>query len=128
MKANLWTRIRAKAPWPIPLSAREQKQDKGYRQYKFSWQKNGWRYEARYHSVTPLAEIISYPSWRLDRVCPGQGFGPDHRRRLSQSRVGQHWLATSYLRFCARQVIKHQASQKQIEIVKKAHFKSKSYD
>lgn len=101
--------------------------DKPYRQYKFTWQNKGWRYEARYHHVTPLAEIISYPSWRLDRIRPGKGFGPDHRPRLAQSKIGNRWLPSSYLRFCAREVIKHHASREQVKIIKEAHFKSKSY-
>lgn len=118
--------IRKKAPWIIPEDAQityEKKQ--GYQQIKFIWQAQQWRYEARFHNKTPLARLIKYPSWRLDRTRPGKGFGPDHAPRIEETLVGTNWLKSSYVRFCARQVSHNVATDKQIQIIKLAHFRVK---
>lgn len=120
--------IRLMAPWPIPRNAHcilEKKQE--YWQYKFTWRRAGWRYEARLHSKTPGARLITYPSWRLDRIRPGKGFGPDHAPRLSEIKVGQRWLDADYVRYCARQVSRQLASKKQIEVIEQAHVRAKNY-
>lgn len=119
-------KLRSYAPWPIPKTAKAEIEEKaeGYLQVKFSWTKDSWRYEARYHEKTPQAKLITYPSWRLDRIRPGKGYGPDHAPRISQTRVSQKWLSTSYVRYCARQLNHGLASQSQIKIIKLAHVKA----
>lgn len=85
--------MKAICPWCIPTDAKIKHEYKhGYHQTKYLWTKNGWRYEARYHEPTPNAKLVKYPSWRLDRVKPGKGFGPDHASRLHQILVGKTWL------------------------------------
>lgn len=118
--------LRSHSPWPIPEGSKTQIEQKpeGYWQVKFSWVKNSWRYEARYHEKTPKAKLITYPSWRLDRIRPGKGYGPDHAPRISQTRVGDQWLSTSYVRYCARQLNHGLASNRQTEIIKLAHVRA----
>lgn len=91
---------------------------------KYVWYKKAWRYEARFHLKTPNAKLITYPSWRLDRVHPGKGFGPDHAPRLEESLVGTKWINSSLIRYCAYRVNHEIATREQIEIIKKAHFKA----
>lgn len=118
--------IRKNAPWLIPEDAQltyEQKQ--GYQQIKFTWQAQHWRYEARFHNKTPLARLITYPSWRLDRTKPGKGFGPDHAPRIEETLVGKKWIKSSYVRYCASQVSNNVANDEQIQVIKLAHFRTK---
>lgn len=117
--------IRQTAPWPVPSNAQitlEQKQ--GYQQLKYVWHKDSWRYEARFHNKTPNAQLITYPSWRLDRIHSGKGFGPNHAPRIEESLVGTKWVKTRLIRYCAYQINHGKANKKQIEIMKKAHFKA----
>ncbi|KRL80337.1 hypothetical protein [Lactobacillus ultunensis] len=119
-------KLRKIAPWFIPLDAKMTLENKqGYRQIKYVWYKNSWRYEARFHTKTPKAQLITYPSWRLDRIRPGKGFGPDHASRIEESLVGTKWIKSSIVRYCARQVSHGVANKKQIEIIKKAHFRAR---
>lgn len=115
--------LMSSAPWSIPDDCQINKEQKdGYLQIKFIWQKDGWNYEARWHEKTPLAKIITWPSWRLDRIKPGKGYGPNHAHRISQTKVGKKWLPTSKIRYAAFLVNHGQASEEQIRILKKAHF------
>ncbi|WP_283621981.1 prolyl-tRNA synthetase associated domain-containing protein [Limosilactobacillus avium] len=92
------------APWPIPCHATAQRQAKnGYVQVKYTWVVAGWHYEARWHSRVPTAQIITYPSWQLDRIHPGKGYGKDAAPRRAQTLVGDHWLATSRVRYLIQQ-------------------------
>lgn len=118
-------KLRSRSPWPIPdqTKTKVERKPEGYLQVKFSWFKGVWRYEARYHEKTPKAKLITYPSWRLDRIRPGKGYGLDHRPRINQTRVGQKWLSTSYVRYCAYQLNHGLASKRQIEVIKLAHVK-----
>lgn len=121
-------KLMSSAPWPIPSYAKVKCQKKqGYSQIKFMWRRNGWRYEARFHDKTLEAKIITYPSWRLDRIHPGKGYGPNHAPRIEQAKVGTKWLKLNYVRYCARQVSRGLADQEQINIIKQAHVRAKNY-
>lgn len=116
------------APWPIPPEAKiRQESKKGYWQMKFTWRQHGWRYEARFHNKTPQAKIITYPSWRLDRIHPGKGYGPNHAVKIEEARVGKKWLKISFVRYCAWRVNRGLASQKEIAVIKQAHVRAKNY-
>lgn len=92
------------APWPIPANAITQEITKnGYHQLKYTWTKKPWHYEARWHSRVPSAKFITYPSWRLDRVKPGQGFGPNAAPRITQTWVAGKWLPTRQVRYLTSQ-------------------------
>ena len=92
------------APWPIPRHAAVQRQTKnGYVQVKYTWVAAGWHYEARWHSRVPIAQIITYPSWQLNRVHPGKGYGKDAAPRIAQTLVGDQWIATSRIRYLIQQ-------------------------
>lgn len=96
--------LRAQAPWVIPPAAKViSKTKNGYRQVKFTWEKGGWHYEARWHSRLPAARFITYPSWRLDRVRPGKGYGPAAAPRINQTWVAGKWLPASRVRYLTSQ-------------------------
>lgn len=85
-----------KCPIMIPNRAHVQHDQKsGYQQIEYNWNDDGWNYTARWHSVLPGAKIITYPSWQVERVRPGLGYGKDHHPRLQQtlSSDGQ-WIDT----------------------------------
>jgi hypothetical protein len=114
--------LRQTAPWPIPAGARVSNQVKvGYSQVQYTWQKQGWRYEARWHERTPHARLITRPSWRLDRVRPGKGYGPDAAPRLVQTLVGKQWLPIRQLRYCARRYNDGIATPAEIHLLQIAH-------
>lgn len=95
---------RSQAPWPIPRTATTTKEIKnGYRQVKYTWNRGPWRYEARWHSQVPTAQFITYPSWRLDRVKPGRGYGPAATARIAQTWVAEKWLSTRRVRYLTSQ-------------------------
>lgn len=77
--------LRNNAPWPIPQNADHQVQLKnGYHQVKYTWEKDDWRYEARWHERTPNAELaprLCSPRERLwpnsgTAACGNMGWGP----------------------------------------------------
>lgn len=117
--------MKENCPWCVPYDVKIKHEYKhGYHQVKYLWTQNGWRYEVRYHEPTPNARLIKYPSWRLDRVKPGKGFGPDHSFRLHQILVGTLWLDARQVYYAASQVSHNKATQEQIKIIKDAHFKN----
>lgn len=119
--------VRASAPWPIPEGTRRLNEEKDhYRQIKYVWQEDGWRYEARWHSSIPGARIVTYPSWRLDRVKPGKGFGEDHAEKICQTRVGDRWLPTSEVRYAAKHVNSGIASIDEVNLIRQAHWPDRS--
>ncbi len=114
--------LRKTAPWPIPDHATCQVQMKsGYCQIKYTWQHAGWRYEARWHERTPTAQLITYPSWRLDRVRPGKGYGPDATPRLAETWAGNHWLPVSRIRYAAACYHHGSATPTDIALLKATH-------
>ncbi|WP_367342102.1 hypothetical protein [Limosilactobacillus sp.] len=84
------------APLTIPVASRVHHEEKdGYQQVEFQWNNGNWQYTARWHSALPGAKIITYPSWQVERVHPGLGYGPDHHPRLQQSLSSQgQWIDT----------------------------------
>lgn len=124
--SKLCGKIRRQAPWPIPPQAKSAFESKqGYQQIKFSWQAQDWRYEARYHQPIPSAKLIRYPSWRLDRVQPGKGFGPDHRLRREEILAGQKWVPARAIHYAAACLDRGTASAKQVKLLQISHFRSK---
>lgn len=114
------------APWPIPMTAQQTIDERqGYQQVSFHWQANGWLYTARWHQPLPTATLITYPSWQLSRIYPGKGFGPDAHHRQEESRVGDQWLPTSQVRYCARCLQDRTATSEQVNILKQAHIPSR---
>lgn len=114
--------LRQTAPWSIPLNAQQQLQIKhGYHQVKYTWQQLGWRYEARWHERIPTAKLITRPSWRLDRVRPGMGYGPHAKPRLAETRVGDRWLSLRRIRYAATRYYHGQATKEDIRLLKAAH-------
>lgn len=121
-------KLLSSSPWAIPRDAKVlQEQKQGYLQIKFTWQKAGWRYTARFHEKVPKAKLITYPSWQLSRIHPGKGFGPDHAPRVEEMRVNGYWLKAYKVRYCAYLYNHHKANEKQIMILRQAHIKAKSY-
>ena len=118
--------LRSKAPWRIPASAQCEHQLKnGDHQIKFTWKVAGWNYEARWHEQTPNASVIDYPSWRLDRIKPGKGFGPDAAPRINETRVGEHWVPTSEVRYRAWQINHGITDPQAISLIKQVHRRAK---
>lgn len=122
--------LRASAPWPIPATARFSLTQKaaGYWQAKYNWQKDDWHYEARWHEPTPNAQLVKWPSWRLDRVKPGQGFGSDAHARMEQSLVDQKWLPTKRLRYSARRLQAGCAGPQDRQLMLAAHYRSINHE
>lgn len=125
---NLEQRLRAMAPFNILQQAAFtiKQKVKGYRQFKYCWQDHGWTYEARFHEAVPGATLVTWPSWRLDRVKAGKGYGPPAHARVEQSLVAGHWLAANELRYCARLVQNKQANSEQAALLLAAHYYSKT--
>lgn len=116
------TKLRTQAPWPIPAKAQSQVQDKGrYFQVKYCWQAGDWHYIARWHQQTPAARLICYPSWRLDRVRPGMGYGPHAQPRLEETWVGNRWLPTRRIRYYAQRLNADQATPEEVQLLRAAH-------
>ena len=113
---------RQTTPWPIPPDAQQQFQIKhGDHQVKYTWRQAGWRYEARWHERIPKAKLITWPSWRLDRIRPGIGYGPHAQPRLAETRVGDCWLPLRRVRYAAVRYNHGQATAKDIHLLKAAH-------
>lgn len=110
------------APWLIPPDAQQQLQIKhGYHQVKYTWRQDGWCYEARWHERIPTAKLITWPSWRLDRIRPGIGYGPHAQPRLAETRVGNCWLPLRRVRYAAARYNHGQATVEDIRLLKAAH-------
>lgn len=125
---DLGHRLRAMAPFNIPRQATFATQQKagGYWQAKYRWQDSGWTYEARFHQAVPGATLVTWPSWRLDRIKAGKGYGPTAHARVEESLVAGHWLASSQLRYCACLVQNNQANSEQAALLLAAHYCSKT--
>lgn len=128
-KADLdqFSRIAKTSPVKIPKSAAVRRTSKaaGYQQISYSWQVNGWRYEARWHSKLPTAKIVTKPSWRVDRVKRGHGFGAEVHHRVVQtwsSHAG--WIASKQLHQSAWRINHHTGHQSDKELIKNTHFHS----
>lgn len=119
--------VRASAPWPIPEGTKRINEEKDhYRQIKYVWHDGDWRYEARWHTPVPGARIVDYPSWRLDRLKAGKGFGADHAPRVSETRVGDHWVPTRKVRYAAKHVQNGIASIEEVNMIRQAHWRDES--
>lgn len=127
-KVNIDQRLRAVAPFMIPKAATfaATQKSSGYRQFKYCWQERGWSYEARYHEAIPSATLVKWPSWRLDRVKAGKGYGPTAHSRIEQSLVAGNWVTSSQLRYCARLVQNGQATREQAAFLLAAHYCSQT--
>lgn len=121
-------RLAKTSPVKIPQNAQIKAAHKtnGYEQLTFSWQSQGWRYFARWHSRLPGAKIVTKPSWRVDRIKSGHGFGKDVRRRIEETwsfKTG--WILSSTLHKSAWRAAHHPHSAHDIAVVKHTHFQTK---
>ncbi|WP_267201574.1 hypothetical protein [Limosilactobacillus kribbianus] len=114
--------LRQTAPWPIPIEAQASSQVKvGYHQVKYDWQTENWHYEARWHEQVPGAKLITRPSWHLERVRPGKGYGSTAAPRITQTLVGKSWLPTRQVRYWARRYNDGVATEREIYLLRLAH-------
>lgn len=113
-----------KAPWKIPASANVSVQEKnGYSQVKFKWEEKGWHYTARWHERVPGATLVKWPSWQLERVYPGKGFGKDAHQRLEEVRAGDSWQPVSSLSKAAWRLSHGQGSSGDQKLILATHFR-----
>lgn len=107
-----------KAPWKIPASANVSVQEKnGYSQVKFKWEEKGW------HERVPGATLVKWPSWQLERVYPGKGFGKDAHQRLEEVRAGDSWQPVSSLSKAAWRLSHGQGSSGDQKLILATHFR-----
>lgn len=69
--------------------------------------------------------MIDYPSWRLDRIKLGKGFGPDAAPRINETRVGERWVPTSEVRYRAWQINHGITDPQAISLIKQVHRRAK---
>lgn len=80
-----WQELASHAPISVPADASVTHAHKqGYQQVKFQWRSGNYTYVARWHSPLPGATIITQPSWEVERIRLGLGYGPHHAPRLCQ--------------------------------------------
>lgn len=120
-------RIAKTSPVKIPRNASIKQINKasGYQQVTYHWQINGWQYTARWHSQLPTAKLVTKPSWRIDRIKRGQGFGASAHHRVVQSwsnRTG--WIANNKLRQSAWRVNHQRGHRYDVDLIKDTHFES----
>ena len=120
----IYRRLAKTAPVKIPEAAtvRASHKQAGYEQLVYSWQGQGWRYQARWHSRLPNAKLVTKPSWRIDRVKAGHGFGPGARPRLSQSwSTRRGWVPSSALHRSAWRLGHGRQKPSDARLIKETH-------
>ncbi|MFT8351761.1 hypothetical protein [Clostridium saccharoperbutylacetonicum] len=64
------------SPLEIPSTAKVAKQAKtGYKQIKYTWSDDVYKYEARWHTRTPGAPKAQGNTWVITRTTPGKATG-----------------------------------------------------
>ena len=86
--------LKAELPKTSPINVPEsavvkEEQKQGYKQVKYSWEKDGYRYLSRWHSRTPNAPENQGDSWVVERKTPGIGYGPNARNAKTEILVGK---------------------------------------
>lgn len=124
-------RLAQTAPICIPGQAQVRHESKeGYQQIIYAWTSPaGWQYTARWHSVLPDAQIITFPSWQIERVRPGLGYGSDHHPRRQQvlTRDGR-WIDIDIVHRAAWRLGHDKSKSGDRRVIIETHFKVKKRD
>ena len=87
--------IARRSPIEIPENATYVIQEKnGYKQIKYTWESDGYKYTSRWHTRTPNAPESQGTSWVVERRIPGIGYGEHHRKSEIEVLVGENiWIS-----------------------------------
>ena len=83
--------LRRTAPMRVPKNARMIAQHKsgGYDQVRFRWNRDGFKYEARWHTATPNAPAGTPANWRVSEENQVKAL-PNHKTTNSFGVVPDH--------------------------------------
>lgn len=121
-------RLAQTAPVNIPQQSTVRHESKeGYQQIIYAWNgPTGWQYTARWHSVLPGAQIITFPSWQVERVRPGLGYGSDHHPRRQQILShGGRWIDIDVVHRAAWRLGHGKSKPDDCRVIMGTHFKAK---
>ena len=124
--------IKAKAersPINIPPGATYKEQQKdGYKQVTFKFERDGVKYESRWHEKTPSSPRYMKKSWQVEKIVKGQGHGSNPRQKvryhLLKGKNGKKkWISHENYQKCIRAKNNGTLTQKQKEVLDNAHWK-----
>ena len=119
------------SPIKIPSSAiyKEQKKD-GYKQVTFKFERNGIKYESRWHEKTPNSPSYMEKSWQVEKIIKGQGHGSNSKQKkryhlLKGMNGTKKWISHEKYQKCIIAKNKGILTKKQKEVLDNAHWKDK---
>lgn len=118
-----------RSPISIPSTATYKEQQKeGYKQITFKFEKNGAKYESRWHEKTPNSPKYMGKSWQVEKIINGKGYGsnsrPRERYHLIKGKNGaKKWISHKEYQACITAKNNGTLTKKQKEVLDGAHWK-----
>jgi len=117
------------SPIKIPSYATYKEQQKnGYKQLSFKFERNGVKYESRWHEKTPNSPNYMGSSWQVEKIVKGIGNGlnarPSKKYHLLKMKNGQKkWIDHKEYQKCIQAKNNGTLTEKQKEVLDSAHWR-----
>ena len=119
------------SPLKIPSTAQITDQKKnGYDQVKYNWERDGYKYQSRWHTRTPGAPEDQGDTWVVEKKKPGIGNGPnprpaEHYILVGKSKAGNYkWVDKKKWDAAIRARKNGTATKEQKEMLDYGHWKA----
>lgn len=118
-----------RSPINIPSSATYKEQQKnGYKQIIYKFERDGVKYESRWHEKTPNSPSYMGKSWQVEKIVKGKGHGSNPRSKeryhLLKGKNGtKKWISHDKYQECIKAKNKGTLTKKQREVLDSAHWK-----
>lgn len=118
-----------RSPISIPSTATYKEQQKdGYKQVTYKFERDGVKYESRWHEKTPNSPSYMGKSWQVEKIVPGQGHGSNPRQKerfhlLKGKNGNKSWISHDKYQECIKAKNNGTLTKKQKEVLDNAHWK-----
>lgn len=117
-----------RSPINIPSSATYKEQQKdGYKQVIYKFERDGVKYESRWHEKTPKSPSYMGKSWQVEKIVKGQGHGSNPRSKeryhLLKGKNGtKKWISHNKYQECIIAKNNGTLTKRQKEVLDSAHW------
>ncbi len=118
-----------RSPINIPSSATYKEQHKhGYKQITYRYERDGVKYESRWHEKTPNSPSHMDKSWQVEKIVKGHGYGSKPRQKekyhlLKGKNGAKKWISHEKYQECIKAKNNGTLTKKQKEVLNNAHWK-----
>ena len=118
-----------RSPINLPSNATYKEQQKdGYKQISFKFERDGVKYESRWHEKTPNSPNYMGKSWQVEKIVKGQGHGSNPRQKeryhlLKGKNGSKKWISHEKYQECIKAKNNGTLTQKQKEVLDSAHWR-----